>query len=51
MPIEDYFVRAVLAVIVLAAVRWFLRAKGRARLWALWWWAVVMLILLAVVQW
>jgi len=51
MTIEDYFVKAVLAVIMLAVMRWFLRASWRARLWAGLLWAAVMLIILAVVQW
>jgi hypothetical protein len=51
MTIEDYFVKAVVMVIMLAVVRWFLRATWRARLWAGLLWAVVMVIILAVVQW
>ena len=51
MPFEDYFVTAVLMVMMLAAVRWFLRATWRARLWAGLLWAAVMLTILAVVQW
>ena len=48
---EDSFVKAVLGVIMLALVRWFVGATWRARLWAVVLWAVVMVIMLAVVQW
>ncbi len=51
MTIEDSFVKAVVAVMGLAIVRWFLRATWRARLWAGLLWMVVMVIILAVVQW
>lgn len=51
MKIEDYLVTAVLGVVSLAAVRWFLRATWRARMWAGLLWAAVMLVILAVVPW
>lgn len=51
MAIEDSFVKAVLAVIVLDLVQWFRRATWRARMWAGLLWVAVMAILLAVVQW
>ena len=51
MTIGDYFVKAVLAAILLAVLAWFRGATWRARLWAGLLWAAVMLIILALVQW
>jgi hypothetical protein len=42
MTIGDFFVKAVLAVVLVTMLNWFRNATWRARLWAMWLWALVM---------